>query len=118
MGVESVLVSAFDESFDAPDLESESETAYSPAHYLAAPESANPEACLIAQDSTADQLMRLKSALATLDNRSRSLLYDRWLSAEKPTLQALGKKHGVSAERIRQLEKAAMDKVARLVKEN
>jgi RNA polymerase sigma-32 factor len=111
-------LSAFDESFDAPDLESESETAYSPAHYLAAPESTNPEACLIAQDSTADQLMRLKSALATLDNRSRALLYDRWLSAEKPTLQALGQKYGVSAERIRQLEKAAMQKVARLVKEN
>tara|TARA_Y100001935_G_scaffold248411_1_gene245575 strand:+ start:18519 stop:19385 length:867 start_codon:yes stop_codon:yes gene_type:complete len=53
----------------------------------------------------------LYSALSRLDKRSQEVLKRRWLSEDKATLQALAKDLGVSAERIRQIEKAAMTKI-------
>ena len=46
-----------------------------------------------------------------LDDRSREILARRWLSEDKATLHELAAEYGVSAERIRQLEKNAMDKI-------
>ena len=37
--------------------------------------------------------------------------YQRWLAEEKATLHDLAQKYNVSAERIRQLEKSAMNKL-------
>jgi len=54
---------------------------------------------------------QLQVALSNLDDRSRSILADRWLSDEKSTLHELADKYQVSAERIRQLEKNAMNKI-------
>ena len=51
----------------------------------------------------------LLSAISELDQRSKEILVDRWLSDIKPTLHELSDKYGVSAERIRQIEKSAMD---------
>jgi RNA polymerase sigma-32 factor len=53
----------------------------------------------------------LTVALEKLDERSRDILNSRWLSESKATLHDLAGKYGVSAERIRQLEKNAMNKV-------
>ena len=53
----------------------------------------------------------LHAALEGLDERSRDILYQRWLSEEKATLHELAAKYNVSAERIRQLEKNAMGKI-------
>ncbi len=53
----------------------------------------------------------LYSALSRLDKRSQEVLKRRWLSEDKATLQTLAKDLGVSAERIRQIEKAAMTKI-------
>jgi RNA polymerase sigma-32 factor len=50
-------------------------------------------------------------ALKELDDRSRDILTQRWLNDNKATLHDLAAKYGVSAERIRQLEKNAMEKV-------
>jgi RNA polymerase sigma-32 factor len=50
-------------------------------------------------------------ALKVLDERSRDILTQRWLNDNKATLHDLAAKYGVSAERIRQLEKNAMEKV-------
>ncbi|RMD68144.1 MAG: sigma-70 family RNA polymerase sigma factor, partial [Gammaproteobacteria bacterium] len=61
---------------------------------------------------------RLYQALASLDERSRDILENRWLAEEKLTLQALADKYGVSAERIRQLEKAALQKLRRALQED
>ena len=55
--------------------------------------------------------MRLHSALDELDERSRDILARRWLAEKKATLHELADKYGVSAERIRQLEQAAMKKL-------
>mgnify|MGYP000120537039 CR=1 FL=1 len=54
---------------------------------------------------------RLHAALADLDDRSKDILTQRWLNDDKSTLHELADKYGVSAERIRQLEKNAMKKV-------
>jgi RNA polymerase sigma-32 factor len=54
---------------------------------------------------------RLSLALSCLDERSQYIVRSRWLSDTKETLQDLADKYGVSAERIRQLEKNAMKKL-------
>ena len=51
------------------------------------------------------------TAIATLDDRSRDILQQRWLSEQKSTLHELADRHGVSAERIRQIESAAIKKL-------
>ena len=56
-------------------------------------------------------LISLLTGLEALDERSRDILYQRWLAEEKATLHELAAKYQVSAERIRQLEKNAMNKL-------
>ena len=54
----------------------------------------------------------LKRALASLDERSRRIILARWLAESQPlTLHELAKEFGVSAERIRQIESKAMQKM-------
>ncbi len=53
----------------------------------------------------------LYSALNQLDERSQDILNARWLNENKATLQDLADKYGISAERVRQLEKMAMEKL-------
>ena len=53
----------------------------------------------------------MHSALATLDDRSRDIVAQRWLSDDKLTLQDLAGKYDISAERVRQLENNAMKKL-------
>ncbi|AYV21298.1 RNA polymerase sigma factor RpoH [Vibrio mediterranei] len=60
---------------------------------------------------------RLGHALATLDERSQHIVRSRWLDDNKSTLQDLADNYGVSAERIRQLEKNAMKKLKAAVGE-
>ena len=62
-------------------------------------------------DSEEDERSRLYAALEDLDERSRSILEARWLSTRKATLHQLADRYGVSAERIRQIEKSAMQKL-------
>jgi len=47
----------------------------------------------------------LMAAMRDLDERSKDILNARWLSEQKSTLHELADKYGISAERIRQLEK-------------
>ena len=56
---------------------------------------------------------QLGKALSSLDDRSREIIQARWLMEEgkKQTLGNLAEKYGVSAERIRQIEKRAMDQM-------
>jgi RNA polymerase sigma-32 factor len=59
----------------------------------------------------------MKNALAALDDRSRTILSRRWLSEDgsKSGLQELADEYGVSAERIRQIEAAAMKKLRKAI---
>ena len=47
-----------------------------------------------------------------LDERSQDIIRARWLDEDnKSTLQELADRYGVSAERVRQLEQRAMEKM-------
>ena len=103
-------LSARDLSFDPlPDAGDEDSIA-SPSLYLPAAE-ADP-ATLVEQDQwDGDVADRLSTALDGLDERSRTVIRSRWLAEDKKTLQELGDDYGVSAERIRQIEAAAITKL-------
>lgn len=61
---------------------------------------------------------KLDTALNTLDKRSQHIIRARWLDIDKKsTLQELANQYGVSAERVRQLEKNAMKKM-KLIMQN
>ena len=53
----------------------------------------------------------LIAAMDTLDERSRDIVEQRWLSEQKSTLHELAAVYSISAERVRQIEKNAMDKI-------
>ena len=85
--------------------------AVAPIHYLE-DRRADPALQLEESDWEENNLQDLSLALEQLDPRSRDILTSRWLDEDsKPTLHDLAAKYGVSAERIRQLEKNAMNKV-------
>lgn len=103
-------LSAFDSSFDA-GTDEDDDTAYqAPANYLEDTRY-DPSTILEKADWSDSNVSGLELALETLDDRSRDILQQRWLSDAKATLHDLAGKYGVSAERIRQLEKNAMKKV-------
>jgi RNA polymerase sigma-32 factor len=103
-------LSARDLSFDpAPDT-GDDEAVTSPSLYLPAPE-ADP-ATIVEQDQWDGAVAEnLSTALEQLDERSRTVIKARWLGDEKKTLQELAGEYGVSAERIRQIESAALTKL-------
>ncbi|MEL5848939.1 MAG: RNA polymerase sigma factor RpoH [Candidatus Igneacidithiobacillus chanchocoensis] len=72
---------------------------------------------LIEQDWDRSQERGLRKALAALPQRDRYIIENRWLSEDPKTLQALGDELGVSAERVRQLEKSSMGKLRALLLE-
>ncbi len=103
-------LSGHDMAFD-PAAEADDDVAYqSPAHYLE-DHRYDPARQLEDSDWTDSSTANLHEALQGLDERSRDILYQRWLAEEKSTLHDLAAKYNVSAERIRQLEKNAMNKL-------
>ena len=71
----------------------------------------DPEQLAQAEERATRTVHSLHEAMKSLDDRSRSIVARRWLSDEKATLQELADEYGVSAERIRQIEKNAMKKM-------
>ncbi|MFJ7882533.1 RNA polymerase sigma factor RpoH [Pseudomonas sp. NPDC096917] len=99
-----------DMAFD-PAAEADDDSAFqSPANYLE-DHRYDPARQLEDADWTDNSNTNLHEALEVLDDRSRDILYQRWLAEEKATLHDLAQKYNVSAERIRQLEKSAMNKL-------
>jgi RNA polymerase sigma-32 factor len=99
-----------DAIFDpTPDLDDERN--FTPAAYLPSPD-ADPAKQVEESDWKDDATTRMKSALNILDDRSRRILEERWLTEDKMTLHELAAEYGISAERIRQLEVNAIKKLA------
>jgi len=95
--------------------ERDDEEAYAPAHYLA-DDAAGPYQVLEAEESERVQSDGLQKALATLDPRSRRIVEARWLrEKDAATLHDLAAEFKVSAERIRQIEAKALDKMRKLL---
>jgi RNA polymerase sigma-32 factor len=99
-----------DMAFDAPLDDDGDETCHAPVNYLQQ-HNADPAQLLENADWQDHEEVLLAKALSGLDERSRDILACRWLNAEKSTLQDLADRYNVSAERIRQLEKNAMNKL-------
>ena len=90
--------------------EDEDET-YAPIAYLADP-AEEPSEALANREMERLQDEGLKQALANLDARSRRIVERRWLAeGEAATLHELAEEYGVSAERIRQIEAKAMQRM-------
>jgi RNA polymerase sigma-32 factor len=70
-----------------------------------------PASAVEREDTVTDRREQLFSALEGLDERSKTILQARWLTEKKQTLHELAQQFGVSAERIRQIEKNAMKKM-------
>ena len=98
-----------DVSFDGTPDDDE-DAPFAPVHYLE-DTSANPVDLVAEEDATATANRLLFNAVETLDDRSRHIIESRWLRDEKKTLMELAEQYGVSAERIRQLERNAMKKL-------
>ncbi|MDO9064710.1 MAG: RNA polymerase sigma factor RpoH [Sulfuricella sp.] len=83
-----------------------------PIAYLAA-DATNEPAALLEQEQTSQLRERgLSSALQGLDDRSRRIIEARWLTENaSATLHELAAEYGVSAERIRQIEQKALQKM-------
>jgi RNA polymerase sigma-32 factor len=98
-------------TFEADD----EEDGYAPAQYLADPD-AEPSRLLEAEENARVQTEGVARALATLDPRSRRIVETRWLKEkDAPTLHDLAAEFGVSAERIRQIEVKAMQKMKQVL---
>jgi RNA polymerase sigma-32 factor len=106
-------LSARDMSFD-PTPESDEEEAYSPAMYLPA-SNADPAIEVENEEWEEDSTERLELALEKLDERSRHILQRRWMTDNKATLHELADEYGISAERVRQVESNAINKLKGLM---
>jgi RNA polymerase sigma-32 factor len=71
----------------------------------------SPELTLEASDSEQQNHRQLSQALEQLDDRSKMIVTRRWLNDSKATLHELADEYGVSAERIRQIEKNAFKSI-------
>jgi RNA polymerase sigma-32 factor len=107
-------LTARDTAFDLAADHDDEEGSYAPALYLPAPD-ADPAVQVEREEwegATSDALSR---ALAQLDERSRRIILARWMTAEKKTLTELADSLGVSAERVRQIEAGALQKLRTLM---
>jgi len=103
-------LAARDMSFDpTPDSDDE-DAPFSPSAFLAAP-SSDPAEKVEAEEWEQDSSNRLYTAIERLDERSRDIVQRRWIADDKATLHELAGKYGVSAERIRQIEANALNKL-------
>lgn len=94
----------------APD---DSEDTVTPIAYLA-DSAAGPADIFEREQGESLQAEGLSRALGSLDERSRRIIRARWLAEHEPkTLHELAGEFGVSAERIRQIEAKAMQKMKR-----
>ena len=87
------------------------EDSYAPIAYLAAPD-AEPTLHLEAAEREKLATSGLAGALERLDPRSRHIIEARWLNEDNPaTLHELAAQYGISAERVRQVEAKALQKM-------
>lgn len=108
-------LASYDAGFDAGE-DDEDDGYVAPAHYLE-DNRYDPAVRLEESNWEESNVNGLERAMEKLDDRSRVILQRRWLADDKATLHDLAAEYGVSAERIRQLEKNAMNKVKTMMLE-
>jgi len=108
-------LASYDAGFDAGE-DDEDDAYVAPSHYLE-DNRYDPAVRLEESNWEESNVTGLESAMMKLDDRSRAILQRRWLNDDKATLHDLAAEYGISAERIRQLEKNAMNKVKTMMLE-
>jgi RNA polymerase sigma-32 factor len=101
---------AYDASFEGSMDDDDDRAGQAPVYYLE-DNRYDPAVQLEASDWEENSTERLMAAMGKLDARSKDILARRWLAEDKATLHELAAEYNVSAERIRQLEKNAMEKI-------
>ena len=102
--------------FDAAVGESEENAPLNPLQYLQSEEGRDAEQILMESHEKTAAREALAEAMDSLDERSRTIIRARWLGESGgKTLHNLADELGVSAERVRQIEKRAMEKIRGLV---
>ena len=74
-------------------------------------ENARPDNIIFAKDEIDHKKTMVNSAIDSLDDRETQIINERHLSEDPKTLEFLGKKLKISKERVRQIEKNAMNKM-------
>jgi len=99
----------------ALEANEDDEDSYAPIAYLSDPDN-EPSRLLESDEAERVSAHGLQAALASLDERSRRIIEARWLREKNPaTLHDLAAEFKVSAERIRQVEVKAMQKIKGLL---
>lgn len=101
-------LTSYDASFEAQDSDDE-DGRYAPQLFLE--DAADPADMVEEADWEENTTNALKDAMDSLDDRSRDIITQRWLADQKSTLHELAAVYNISAERVRQIEKNAMDKI-------
>ena len=103
-------LTAYDATFEAQGDDDDDTPHTAPALYLE-DNRYDPARLIEEEDYEEQSTTALHEAMDQLDDRSRNILQRRWLDDDKSTLHELAAEYNVSAERIRQLEKNAMEKI-------
>jgi RNA polymerase sigma-32 factor len=98
-----------DQAFDLSDSDDD-ESSFAPVQYLE-DKSADVAVSVESENSQLHLKNKLYASLSQLDERSQDIISSRWLSEPKATLQDLASRYNVSAERVRQLEANAINKL-------
>lgn len=101
-------LTSYDASFEMQDSD-EDDGRYAPQLFLE--DAIDPADVVEDADWEESTTTALKEAMDTLDDRSRDIITQRWLADQKSTLHDLAAVYNISAERVRQIEKNAMDKI-------
>lgn len=100
------------------EADQDDDEAYAPVNYLAADRAAEPLSQLEAKEAEEGRAAGLEQALASLDPRSRRIVEARWLREKDAlTLHDLAAEFKVSAERIRQIEAKALEKMKKVMQQ-
>lgn len=116
LGVKSEEVIEMEKRFNGSDIslelssDEDDEDTYSPINYLT--DGTEPSQILEKEQITILRDQGLQRSLASLDDRSRHIIESRWLREnDTATLHDLADELGVSAERVRQIEAKALQKM-------
>lgn len=101
-------LTSYDASFEAQS-DDEDEGRYAPQYFLE--DGVDPAEMVEDADWEENNNNALAQAMDSLDERSRDIVQQRWLNEQKATLHELAAEYDISAERVRQIEKNAMDKI-------
>lgn len=107
-------LSTQDTAFDPPVDAEDEEDAFNPSSYIE-DRRYDPAKVVEQTDWEEHGNSKLHKALQKLDIRSQDILQRRWLNESKATLQELAEHYQVSAERIRQIESNAMQKLRKVL---